>query len=61
MHFGPYDLVVVVTLGAGFFHGRAKGLSWQLSGIATLVLGYLAATAGSSLLAPLFPDAWPLD
>lgn len=61
MTFGPYDLVVIVCLGAGFFQGRAKGLAWQLSGIATLFLGYVAATAGSSSLARFFPDAWPLD
>jgi uncharacterized membrane protein required for colicin V production len=59
--FGPFDLVVVVVLVAGFIHGRSKGLAWQLSGIATLALGYVAAAAGSSVLAPIFPDAWPID
>ncbi len=58
---GPYDLFVLVALVIGFLHGRSKGLSWQLSGIATLGLGYLGATAGAAVLSPLFPDAWPDD
>jgi uncharacterized membrane protein required for colicin V production len=58
---GPYDLFVLVALVLGFLHGRSKGLSWQVSGIATLGLGYLGATAGAAVLPPLFPDAWPDD
>jgi uncharacterized membrane protein required for colicin V production len=59
--FGPYDLVALVVLLAGFVHGRTKGFAWQLSGIATLALGYAAATAGAVVLSPLFPDAWTPD
>lgn len=58
---GPYDLLVLAVLGVGYFMGRAKGLAWQLSGIATLVLGFVAATAGAKMVAPLFPNAWSQD
>ncbi|HZV01924.1 MAG TPA: CvpA family protein [Planctomycetota bacterium] len=61
MTFGPYDVLVVGALVAGFIHGRAKGFAWQVSGIATLGLGYLGASAGAAFLFPLFPDAWPVD
>jgi uncharacterized membrane protein required for colicin V production len=58
---GPYDVLVLAVLAIGWVLGRAKGFAWQVSGIATLVLGFIAATAGSSSLAPFFPDTWPLD
>ncbi len=61
MTFGPYDVLVVGALVAGFIHGRAKGFAWQVSGIATLGLGYVGASAGAAVLFPLFPDAWPVD
>src|SRR4051812_24557155 len=58
---GPYDVLVIAVLAVGWALGRAKGFAWQLSGIATLAVGFLAAAAGSSVVARLFPDAWPLD
>lgn len=58
---GPYDVLVIVALALGWFAGRSKGFAWQVSGIATLFLGFVAAAAGAGSVAPFFPDAWPQD
>jgi len=59
--FGAYDLVVILALVLGYFVGRAKGFVWQLSGIATLALGYVAASALWRPVAAAFPGDWPAD
>src|SRR5207237_5593617 len=58
---GVFDLVVAAALVLGFLLGRARGFAWQVSGIATLALGYLCAAASASLVARAFPETWPLD
>jgi uncharacterized membrane protein required for colicin V production len=58
---GPFDVLVLAVLAVGYVLGRAKGFAWQVSGIATLALGFVAATVGSRAVAGFFPDAWPLD
>ena len=39
-----FDLFSVVLIAVFFGFGRKRGLAWQLAGIASLVLGYVAAT-----------------
>ncbi len=41
---GIFDLVTVAVGTIGYLIGRSRGLVWQLSGIATLVVGGLSAT-----------------
>jgi uncharacterized membrane protein required for colicin V production len=59
--FGPYDVLVLAVLAVGYVAGRSKGFAWQVSGIATLVFGLIAAAAGSRVVARFFPDAWNED
>jgi membrane protein required for colicin V production len=50
-----YDAVMRGLVLAGMIWGACLGITWQLAGIASLVLGYSVACPLSGQLAPLFP------
>jgi uncharacterized membrane protein required for colicin V production len=50
-----YDAAMVVLVLAGMILGAWLGITWQLAGIASLILGYSVAYPLSGQLAPQFP------
>lgn len=53
---GLYDLLTLIVAAVGYGIGRKRGLVWQLSGIATLVVGGVCATILCHPLGPLIHD-----
>jgi membrane protein required for colicin V production len=51
----PYDVFMIVLLLGGMAWGAWKGMTWQVAGLASLVLGYMVAFPVSAQLAPRFP------
>lgn len=45
-----FDIGALITLGTFFLLGRSKGFAWQVAGIASLILGYIAARIFSAPL-----------
>lgn len=50
-----YDAAMVGVVVAGMVWGALRGITWQVAGIASLVLGYAVAFPLSAELAPRFP------
>ena len=53
---GLYDLLTLIVGAVGYGIGRKRGLVWQLSGIATLIVGGVCATILCNPLGPLIHD-----
>ena len=51
----PYDAAMAGVIVAGMVWGAFKGITWQLAGILSLVIGYSVAHPLSTQLAPYFP------
>lgn len=51
----PYDAAMACVIVAGMVWGAWRGVTWQLAGIGSLVLGYVVSHALSAQLAPYFP------
>lgn len=51
----PYDVGMAVVIAGGMAWGAWKGITWQVAGIASLVLGYVVAFPFSAQLAPHLP------
>ncbi len=51
----PYDIGMIAVILVGMLWGAWKGITWQLAGIASLVLGYVVAFPVSAQLAPRLP------
>lgn len=51
----PYDIAMIAVILVGMAWGAWKGITWQLAGIASLVLGYVVAFPLSAQLAPKLP------
>lgn len=56
-----YDLFTLVVLGFTTMRGAAKGIAWQLAGIAAIVLCFAFATPLSASFAPSIPLESPLN
>lgn len=50
-----YDAAMLAVVVAGMVWGAMRGITWQVAGIASLVLGYAVAFPLSGELAPQFP------
>ena len=51
----PYDAAMAGVIVAGMVWGAFKGVTWQLAGILSLVLGYMVSHQLSTQLAPYVP------
>lgn len=56
-----YDLFTLCVLGFTTMRGAAKGIAWQLAGIAAIVLCFAFATPLSASFAPSIPLEAPLN
>ena len=56
-----YDLITLLVLGYTTIRGAAKGMAWQLAGIAAVVLCFLFATPISLNIAPSIKLESPLN
>ena len=53
---GLYDLLTLIVGAVGYAIGRKRGLVWQLSGIATLIVGGVCATILCNPLGPMIHE-----
>ena len=51
----PYDAAMAAVILAGMVWGALRGVTWQIAGIASLVLGYMVSHPLSVQLAPHLP------
>ena len=56
-----YDILMLGVMALAIFRGYSKGLAWQISSIASIVISYYVAYQFKDRLAPMveMPEPWP--
>jgi membrane protein required for colicin V production len=57
----PYDIGMLIILGAATVFGVIKGAAWQVASLASIVVSSMVAAHSSAAIAPYFPCKEPLN